>query len=123
ADLDGGAHARRVYSVRRAAGKRWAVPLVRASPSPQIGPTLRPTLTAGPAFATGGFPMRPVPLPAAARRVRPLAPALLLALLAAAAQVQAQQSVDRAYTADIERFTTEPFFLTPLVDHLPASST
>jgi hypothetical protein len=30
---------------------------------------------------------------------------------------------DEEYTAQIRRFTTEPFFLTPLVDHLPASST
>jgi hypothetical protein len=50
-----------------------------------------------------------------------------LAFLVAAAAVQsatvhAQQSVDQEYTEQIRRFTTEPFFLTPLVDHLPASS-
>ena len=33
------------------------------------------------------------------------------------------QTVDEAYSAKIREFTTEPFFLTPLVDHLPASST
>lgn len=65
--------------------------------------------------------MRSVPVPAASRRARSALTALLLALLAAAAQ--AQEPVDQAYTADIKRFTTEPFFLTPLVDHLPASST
>jgi hypothetical protein len=31
--------------------------------------------------------------------------------------------MDQAYTAKILEFTTEPFFLTPLVDHLPASAT
>ncbi len=33
-----------------------------------------------------------------------------------------QQAVDEDYTAKIREFTTEPFFMTPLVDHLPASS-
>ena len=36
------------------------------------------------------------------------------------AQVQAN---DQAYTEKILEFTTEPFFATPLVDHLPASET
>lgn len=31
------------------------------------------------------------------------------------------QPVDEAYTAEIQRHTTEPFFLTPLVEYLPAS--
>jgi hypothetical protein len=31
------------------------------------------------------------------------------------------QSLDEAYTAKIREYTTEPFFLTELVDHLPAS--
>ena len=35
--------------------------------------------------------------------------------------LRAQQPNDTAYTARIREFTTEPFFLTPLVDHLPAS--
>lgn len=33
----------------------------------------------------------------------------------------AQQALDEVYTDEIRTFTTEPFFLTPLVDHLPAS--
>lgn len=33
------------------------------------------------------------------------------------------QKLDEAYTAKIRQFTTEPFFLTELVDHLPASET
>ncbi|MFO7260765.1 MAG: M14 family zinc carboxypeptidase [bacterium] len=65
--------------------------------------------------------MRSEPAPAAARRARSALASLLLTLVAAAAQ--AQEPVDQAYTADIRRFTTEPFFLTPLVDHLPASNT
>jgi hypothetical protein len=48
---------------------------------------------------------------------------LFAAAAAHTATVQAQQPVDQEYTAQIKRFTTEPFFLTPLVDHLPASST
>ena len=64
--------------------------------------------------------MRSVAVPITMRRARYVLAALLLALPAAA---RAQQPVDEAYTADIKRFTTEPFFLTPLVDHLPASST
>jgi hypothetical protein len=46
----------------------------------------------------------------------------LLALAAVAVPVQAQQPLDQEYTEQIRRYTTEPFFLTPLVDHLPASS-
>ncbi len=33
------------------------------------------------------------------------------------------QKVDEAYSAKIKEYTTEPFFLTELVDHLPASDT
>ena len=33
------------------------------------------------------------------------------------------QPIDSAYTAKIREYTTEPFFLSPLVDYLPASST
>jgi hypothetical protein len=33
------------------------------------------------------------------------------------------QAIDQAYTAKIKEYTTEPFFLTPYIDHLPASST
>ncbi len=55
------------------------------------------------------------------RRVaRPFAFAIA-ALAAAAPPALAQQAVDEAYTAQIRQFTTEPFFLTPLVDHLPES--
>ena len=35
----------------------------------------------------------------------------------------AQQAIDEEYTDQILEFTTEPFFVTPLVDHLPASAT
>ncbi|MDQ2971278.1 MAG: hypothetical protein M3R34_09075, partial [Acidobacteriota bacterium] len=33
------------------------------------------------------------------------------------------QPVDEEYTKKIREYTTEPFFLSPLVDFLPASST
>ena len=33
------------------------------------------------------------------------------------------QPIDSAYTAKIKEYTTEPFFLSPLVDYLPASTT
>jgi hypothetical protein len=39
------------------------------------------------------------------------------------ARPPASQRIDQQYTAKIREFTTEPFFLTPLIDHLPASST
>ncbi|CAN5676213.1 M14 family zinc carboxypeptidase [soil metagenome] len=45
------------------------------------------------------------------------------ALLFVAGPLHAQQAVDQEYTAQIRQHTTEPFFLTPLVDYLPASST
>src|SRR6186713_1400699 len=32
------------------------------------------------------------------------------------------QAIDEAYTRKIRAYTTEPFFLSPLVDYLPASS-
>src|ERR1035438_9957669 len=32
-----------------------------------------------------------------------------------------KQAVDEAYTAKIKKYTTEPFFTSPLVDYLPAS--
>ncbi len=55
-------------------------------------------------------------------------------LLAGAAELRGQaretppgrspaQPVDEAYTAKIKKYTTEPFFLSPLVDYLPASKT
>jgi len=34
-----------------------------------------------------------------------------------------KQPVDEAYTAKIKKYTTEPFFTSPLVDYLPASKT
>src|SRR4051812_31739917 len=52
---------------------------------------------------------------------RRLVPALL-PLLTCVAFAQTQK-VDVAYGQKIREFTTEPFFLTPLVDHLPASKT
>ncbi|MCZ6856469.1 MAG: M14 family zinc carboxypeptidase, partial [Gemmatimonadetes bacterium] len=48
----------------------------------------------------------------------PCAMAILVAVPAATAQQN-----DEAYTAKILEYTTEPFFLTPYVDHLPASET
>src|SRR5690349_8383691 len=33
------------------------------------------------------------------------------------------QKLDEGYTAKIKQYTTEPFFTTELVDHLPASAT
>ncbi|MFN8574519.1 MAG: M14 family zinc carboxypeptidase [Gemmatimonadaceae bacterium] len=33
------------------------------------------------------------------------------------------QAIDEAYTAKIKQYTTEPYFLSPLVDYLPASKT
>jgi hypothetical protein len=56
-------------------------------------------------------------------RSAPALVAMLAAALALPAVAQSQQPVDREYTELIRRFTTEPFFLTPHVDHLPASST
>lgn len=34
-----------------------------------------------------------------------------------------KQPIDEAYTAKIHKYTTEPFFSSPLVDYLPASKT
>ncbi|HEV2687478.1 MAG TPA: M14 family zinc carboxypeptidase, partial [Bryobacteraceae bacterium] len=51
--------------------------------------------------------------------MRNILPIALLACLALAAQ----QKQDAGYTAKIKQYTTEPFFLTELVDHLPASDT
>ncbi|MBZ5581761.1 MAG: hypothetical protein LAQ30_06050 [Acidobacteriia bacterium] len=42
---------------------------------------------------------------------------------APAAPVAAPQKIDEAYTAKIREYTTEKFFSTELVDHLPASAT
>jgi hypothetical protein len=56
------------------------------------------------------------------RRARRMA-IVLAVLVSAAGAAEAQQNVDQEYTAGIRRHTTEPFFLTPLVDHLPASAT
>src|SRR5690625_2264765 len=46
-----------------------------------------------------------------------------LALLTLTSTAKAQQAIDQVYTNEIREYTTEPFFLTPLVDHLPASNT
>ena len=64
-----------------------------------------------------------VPLSAPKTRIATalLACAVLLASLSPAS-LQGQQ-IDQEYTAKILEFTTEPFFLTPYVDHLPASQT
>ena len=34
-----------------------------------------------------------------------------------------RQPIDEAYTAKMKKYTTEPFFTSPLVDYLPASKT
>ena len=55
--------------------------------------------------------------------------ALMLATVAAAARAQTpikpgrdpQQPIDEEYTRKIREYTTEPFFLSPLVDYLPAA--
>jgi Zinc carboxypeptidase len=39
------------------------------------------------------------------------------------AKAAVAQPLDEAYTAKIRQYTTEPYLITPLVDHLPASST
>ncbi|MGD2123453.1 MAG: M14 family zinc carboxypeptidase [Gemmatimonadota bacterium] len=52
-----------------------------------------------------------------------LAPAILALLLTAVPLTAQAQANDETYTAKILEFTTEPFFSTPLVDHLPASET
>jgi hypothetical protein len=52
--------------------------------------------------------------------MRKLAFGLFLALSAVAAP---PQKIDEGYSARIKEYTTEPFFLTELVDHLPASDT
>ncbi len=46
---------------------------------------------------------------------------LLASCMGAATDDPPAQSVDVDYTAKIREYTTEPFFLTELVDHLPAS--
>ena len=49
---------------------------------------------------------------------------LALAALACTLSTTAQaQPLDAAYTAKIRQYTTEKFFTTELVDHLPASDT
>jgi hypothetical protein len=70
-------------------------------------------------------PFRATPAPGGLRRRSPaVLPALAVALaLWPTPPAVAQQPVDSAYTAAIREYTTEPFFLTPLVDHLPASAT
>ncbi len=45
-----------------------------------------------------------------------------LAFLLSCSALLAQQSPDEAYTKKIREFTTDPMFLTELVDHLPAST-
>jgi hypothetical protein len=67
------------------------------------------------------------------RRVRIVRGLALLLLLAAGSATYAKdgetapardpkQAVDEAYTAKIKKYTTEPYFTSPLVEYLPASS-
>ena len=59
--------------------------------------------------------------------IRPIAVGLALTVLLAFSPpitgLHAQQAIDEEYTARILEFTTEDFFSTPYVDHLPASET
>ncbi len=48
---------------------------------------------------------------------------ILASLALAIPLIAAPQKMDEAYGAKIHEYTTEPFFLTELVDHLPASDT
>jgi hypothetical protein len=48
---------------------------------------------------------------------------LMASFAAPAARAQSTPANDEGYTKKIREFTTEPFFLTNLVDHLPASAT
>ena len=48
-------------------------------------------------------------------------PASVFVLLLAVLSAAFAQRTDQAYSARIKEYTTEPFFLTELVDHLPAS--
>jgi hypothetical protein len=57
-----------------------------------------------------------------AKPMRMVSTALAACVLCAAALAQTQRT-DEGYTAKIRQYTTEPFFLTELVDHLPASDT
>ncbi len=47
----------------------------------------------------------------------------LLGVACCAPALAAQGPIDSAYTAKIHEYTTEPFFLSPLVDYLPALAT
>jgi hypothetical protein len=49
--------------------------------------------------------------------------AFLLSLAAISTSAQSGPTNDEGYTKKIKEYTTEPFFLTNLVDHLPASAT
>src|SRR5918912_1020511 len=68
-------------------------------------------------------------VPSFVRRLILCACAVALACAAASAQTpikpgrDPQQPVDEEYTRKIREYTTEPFFLSPLVDYLPASAT
>src|SRR5262249_16768004 len=51
---------------------------------------------------------------------------IFLASIAASAQIRferdTKQPIDEEYTKKIKEYTTEPFFSSPLVDYLPAST-
>ncbi len=67
----------------------------------------------------------PAPSPQSTFRHKHLIALLMLLTLGIAIIPRAieAQGIDEAYSAKILEFTTEPFFLTPHVDHLPASET
>ena len=57
------------------------------------------------------------------RRLCRATSALLVGLAVVAMSAQSNVANDEGYTKKIKEYTTEPFFLTNLVDHLPASPT
>src|SRR5579864_482563 len=72
-------------------------------------------------------PLFQIVLSAIARNMSPqfwsvVGASLLLSLAAVVAIAQNNSSNDDGYTRKIKEYTTEPFFLTNLVDHLPASA-
>ncbi len=61
-------------------------------------------------------------LPCASRRLRILACGLVLSVLVFASPAVTQQKVHEEYTKQIQKFTTDPHFLTKYVNYMPYSS-
>jgi hypothetical protein len=84
--------------------------------------TCRPRTTAGAiALLALGGSLLLAPPPVAAQGAPPAQAATQASSQAVETYPRTTQPLDEAYTARIREFTTEEFFLTPLVDHLPAS--